>query len=371
MSISDMAAYAVSKGVKGMDGFFLGANTPLGFYTLYNEELSGLARLYILKGGPGCGKSTFMKRVAERVTAAGHECEPISCSSDPESLDAVIFPALGAGVVDGTSPHVTEPRYALAREQYVDLGEYVRKDALARSARQIEALTDGYRSHYARAYALLRSAGELHRLRQSEAVPAARGLLRRADGIVSRELGKPLPGSRQGAVKRRFLESLSGSGRVLRYERALSLCGRIYELDSAVSLAGPLLKRIGELAVRMGHDIILCPSPMDPDGPPDHVLIPGRGLGFLTVSPGKKLPSPAARRLLVDRALRSSELSEARRRIKEVGRAENAVLSLAAEALGAASALHAELEQLYVPHVDFSSVLERADLVSEEILTFE
>ena len=45
--------------------FFLGANSAEGFYGLYDQLLD--ARLYdliILKGTPGCGKSTFMRRVA-------------------------------------------------------------------------------------------------------------------------------------------------------------------------------------------------------------------------------------------------------------------------------------------------------------------
>ena len=45
--------------------FFLGANSAEGFYGLYDQLLD--ARLYdliILKGTPGCGKSTFMRRAA-------------------------------------------------------------------------------------------------------------------------------------------------------------------------------------------------------------------------------------------------------------------------------------------------------------------
>ena len=55
--------------------FFLGANSPSGFYSLYDQLIDpAQARdILILKGGPGCGKSSLMKRVAaslEEVTAA-------------------------------------------------------------------------------------------------------------------------------------------------------------------------------------------------------------------------------------------------------------------------------------------------------------
>lgn len=87
--------------------YFLGANSPSGFYSLYHE-LSDPAKfrsVYILKGGPGCGKSTLMRRVGRHGLAAGFRTEEVLCSGDPGSLDAVIFPELGTAVVDGTAPH--------------------------------------------------------------------------------------------------------------------------------------------------------------------------------------------------------------------------------------------------------------------------
>ena len=46
--------------------YFLGANSPAGFYSLYSELLSPETAnaIYILKGGPGCGKSTLAKVLA-------------------------------------------------------------------------------------------------------------------------------------------------------------------------------------------------------------------------------------------------------------------------------------------------------------------
>lgn len=86
--------------------FFLGANTPSGFYSLYDQMLDpDLAqRVFLLKGGAGCGKSTLMRRSAEALEAAGEPVEYICCSGDPDSLDAVIFPNLRAAIVDATAP---------------------------------------------------------------------------------------------------------------------------------------------------------------------------------------------------------------------------------------------------------------------------
>ena len=69
--------------------FFLGATTPAGFKG-YFEPLRhepGM-QMYLIKSGPGCGKSTFMKRIASVFAERCAGMQLIPCSSDPESLDA-------------------------------------------------------------------------------------------------------------------------------------------------------------------------------------------------------------------------------------------------------------------------------------------
>lgn len=98
--------------------YFLGANSPQGFYSLYSELLppETASAVYILKGGPGCGKSTLMGRVAEQLARAGETVEYILCSGDPASLDGVVLPRLGAALVDGTAPHGMAPLGHLAEK---------------------------------------------------------------------------------------------------------------------------------------------------------------------------------------------------------------------------------------------------------------
>ena len=53
--------------------YFLGANSPTGFYSLYDQllEPEQAETIYILKGGPGCGKSSLMRRAAQAVEEKG------------------------------------------------------------------------------------------------------------------------------------------------------------------------------------------------------------------------------------------------------------------------------------------------------------
>lgn len=91
--------------------YFLGANSPSGFYSLYSELLppEQARGIYILKGGPGCGKSTLMRRIAALAEETGEPVEYILCSGDPASLDAVVLPEKRIALVDGTAPHVVVP----------------------------------------------------------------------------------------------------------------------------------------------------------------------------------------------------------------------------------------------------------------------
>ena len=50
------------------------------------------------------------------------DTEYILCSGDPDSLDALLLPQLGVALVDGTAPHVVEPKYPGVVDRYVKHG---------------------------------------------------------------------------------------------------------------------------------------------------------------------------------------------------------------------------------------------------------
>ncbi|GGM39643.1 hypothetical protein GCM10011351_27250 [Paraliobacillus quinghaiensis] len=102
--------------------YFADGNTAKGFYDLFESNLQGLERIYTLKGGPGNGKSNIIKKLAEVWGNKGYNIELIHCSSDNDALDGLIIQDLKCAVIDGTPPHVLEPKAPGAIEQYVNLG---------------------------------------------------------------------------------------------------------------------------------------------------------------------------------------------------------------------------------------------------------
>ncbi len=91
--------------------FFLGANTPQGFVSRFDQlaDPSDGWREFIIKGGPGTGKSTLMKQAAKAFESESGQIEWIHCSSDAESLDGVIIHDQKIAIADGTPPQENDP----------------------------------------------------------------------------------------------------------------------------------------------------------------------------------------------------------------------------------------------------------------------
>ena len=100
--------------------YFLGANTASGFFSLYGGFGRGPGEyLRIVKGGPGTGKSGFMRAIGRECVRCGLDVEYVRCSGDPGSLDGVYIPALRLAYVDGTAPHAAEPGVFGADSDYI------------------------------------------------------------------------------------------------------------------------------------------------------------------------------------------------------------------------------------------------------------
>ena len=137
---------------------FPGNNTAQGFFSYYHDLTAAASRVFLLKGGPGTGKSTLMRRVAQHFQDAGQMVDLHLCSGDPHSLDAVSIPALGTLIADATSPHPIEPSAPGLREDIIALGDYWNRTQLLRDQSAILALDTQRRAAYRTAYALLREA---------------------------------------------------------------------------------------------------------------------------------------------------------------------------------------------------------------------
>jgi hypothetical protein len=85
---------------------FPGGNTSKGFFSFYDQIIPEDAeRIFVIKGGPGVGKSSFMKTIAEEFLKLGYDVEFHYCSSDNKSLDGLVIKKANVALLDGTAPH--------------------------------------------------------------------------------------------------------------------------------------------------------------------------------------------------------------------------------------------------------------------------
>ena len=256
-----------------------------------------------------------------------------------------------------------EPRYAVACERYVDLTRFCDVDAAKARRAEIIAQSDAYRAHYRSAYHVLRAMDEVasERCTALHAQMDAAKLRRRANAILAREFRGAGEGS--GRVERIFLGGLTHRGDLCCFDTVEALCPRIYALCDSAGLGDELLQSAARTAREKHFDVIAC---LNPDRPREwqHLLIPERGLAFVTTNARIPYEGKPYRRLRLD-AMAEERLTQAQKaKLRFIRRVETSLLEEAVRTLTDAANAHDTLEAVYRPCIDFSGV---TALAEEEI----
>lgn len=144
--------------------YFPGNNTAEGFFSYYNFILNQkeARRILCIKGGPGTGKSSLMKKLGNLYLNKGYTVEFHHCSSDPNSLDGILIKELNIALVDGTSPHIVDPINPGAVDEVLNMGDALDMDMLAKNKKEIISLNKEIGKNFKRAYRFLGSAKCIH-----------------------------------------------------------------------------------------------------------------------------------------------------------------------------------------------------------------
>lgn len=134
---------------------FFGASTPDGSVNYIDNLTENLKRRYFIKGRPGTGKSTFLKRVVKKADEMGYSTEIYYCSFDEASLDMVIVPELGFCVFDSTAPHEMFPESE--RDMILDFySEAGLSGVDEKHSRELKEIGDRYKHKISEGMAYLR-----------------------------------------------------------------------------------------------------------------------------------------------------------------------------------------------------------------------
>lgn len=330
----------------GSGTYFAAMNTSGGFKSYFYEIFAPLERLYIIKGGPGTGKSRLMNEIASEAEERGYSVERFLCSSDPTSLDGIIIPSLSLGVIDGTSPHAYEASLPGAKENVIDLGRFWDSKKLWESIDTIKKLGSAKSRLYRAVYAYL-------------------DCIKRLDFITFSMVKTALDTEKLEKTARRMATQLGngkGAEHTVRIRSAISANGivtlntyaelgkkRFAVLDACQS-AGVFMRALLSETDARGLKAQVSYDPFAPEYP-DAIYYPERDTVFYVGSESDfEEKTVNMRRFINDGRLRAYKP-----RIRALKRLRSEVLSELLIDAASVKRLHSELEEIYSEAMDFSA----------------
>lgn len=316
---------------KTIHNYFPGSNTALGFHSFFPQLALETGRIFILKGGPGTGKSTFLQRLAAYLYQGGSSLEQYWCSSDPQSLDGIRALDLHIALFDGTSPHILEPKYPGAKETLLDLGAFWCSEILEKQLQTITEMVRAKEEAYEKAYTHLKTSGIAIQTLRRERI-ATESLDEELEGLLPYI---PAPGKGKPQQRQFFGTTITPRGWKNLLPEALADYRKTFVLpeDSGIDLH-TLLQKLTREIQRRNHSCLLFYCGLLP-----HdllaVALPQEHLAFCHPRP---LPSR-----------------------------EEVALGAAEECLKRAAAIHKELEALYQEAMDFQQVEHLCTQIQREI----
>ncbi len=351
--------------------YYAGGNTARGFYSLYESNIEGLDRIFILKGGPGTGKSSLIKKIGKAWSEKGYDIELLHCSSDTKSVDGVVIRALGIGIVDGTAPHVIEPKAPGAVEEYVNLGEAWDSKLLAEQKAEIQHLATQKKEAFQTAYQTFARALKIHddweryyihnmnfeaanKLTQNlvEQLFQGKTLDKKAD-VRHRFLGAATPAGAkdfvpnltEGLTHRYFIKGRPGSGK------------------------STMLKKLAKASEEKGFDVEVYHCGFDPYSL-DMIIC--RELGFAifdSTAPHEYFPEREGDSIvdMYDITIRNGTDERYEKEIALVKERYTDAMQEAIGKLAEAKSWHGKLEEIYVKAMDYRVVDEWTKKIQAEI----
>lgn len=348
--------------------YFLAANSCEGFVSkfagCYNPNDDW--RAYIIKGGPGTGKSSFMKYVGAKAEEKKINCIFCPCSSDPDSLDAVILPDKKTVILDGTAPHTLDPVYPGVCEEILNFGEFWESKKLKNKTEIIE-ITNQNKVLHATASRYLQAVGQLmidnyktalYCTQKSKALNFAQKLCNR---YIKKSDGEPYEWVH-------FIGGISPKGIISFPETIENTCKEIVVISDCYGAASNIIiGQVRQTALENGYEIITLKNPFLPSLITDHIIIPELSLAFVTENSYINFKSDS-RRIHARRFTTNKLLHQSKERLKFNKKAISHLLNSASDTLLLAKTVHDKLESHYIEAMNFHELNEFAEKFCKKIL---
>ncbi|MBQ3566355.1 MAG: hypothetical protein IJA12_04170 [Oscillospiraceae bacterium] len=341
-----------------MQEYFLGGSTPTGFRTHFSDVISKDGYYtYILKGGPGTGKSTLMKKVAKHF----RDCNVITyrCSSDINSLDAVVIEDKKIIIVDGTSPHVFDPIYPGVSQEIINLGSFWNKDALQKNGKAVQLLSDENQKCHRTVKRYIKAISSIN---SDICRHAENSLDRQKLSAYIQRLSKKLIPSKNNIDGRREFNQLSS----LTQEKYMTLpvneeYSKYFIKDDFFAGGNFFLRKLADTFTENGYDITVSECNMLDAPTYEHLICHKLKLVFITGNFMNGLTPETENVINFTRFYDKELLSSKKQRMNFNKKAVAELISETAECLTTALKIHDKLEKYYINALDFEKLEKMTD----------
>ncbi|KNZ68431.1 hypothetical protein Tfer_3008 [Thermincola ferriacetica] len=345
---------------------FPGGNTAQGFYSFYDSVLQDMDRIFIIKGGPGTGKSSLMRRIGLALADRGYNVELLCCSSDNDSLDGIVVSDLKLAMVDGTAPHIVDPKNPGAVDQIINLGEFWDEEMLRQNKEAIIKCGQEVWECFREAYKCLKEAKTIHD--EWEDYYAEGMDYTKANQVANSIINEIF--SRQPVTRHMFASAITPEGLVNYIDNITEGISTRYIIKGQPGTGkSTLLKKIAQAAADRGYNVDIYHCSLDPESL-DMVVIPEINIAVINSMPPHTVePTRDGDRIIDMLECVSPQVVEKNRAaVNDAEKRFNQKVEEAIRFISKAKKLHDELETYYIDAMDFAAVDETRDKILTKIL---
>ncbi len=352
---------------------FPGCNTAEGFYSFYDYIIPpNASRIFIIKGGPGVGKSTFMRSIADFMVEQGYDVELHCCSSDNGSLDGIVFPQPGVAIIDGMAPHTLDPKLPGAVDEIVYFGNYWDEDKIRNHKKELIALNKEVSRTFTRAYRFLKAAQIIYRDWEEANTEGMNfgWANQQAAAIIHNILDAEPVTARVGRDRHLFARAITPDGMVDHLDTIIGPCKKKYVIAGKPGTGkSVLIAKVGQAALERGYNVELYHCPLNPSKV-EQMVIPKLDVA-LTKSIEPHVYSAGADDVVVnmDKALDPAVEKKYAEVIAENQEIFFGLFNRAIGFISAAKDIHDQMEQYYAPYMDFDALARLRQQILEQILS--
>jgi len=354
---------------------FPGGNTCKGFYSFYDYILpqNEANKIIILKGGPGVGKSTFMRRIGLEMCSMGYTVEFMHCSSDNNSLDGLVITDLKIAMIDGTSPHIVDPKHPGAIDEILHLGDFWNEEGLRQSRNEITSLTSQIGNLFARAYKYLGAAKYLYddiEKIYDEAIDM-KAITSGAETISTKILSETDSIEKSSKERHLFISAITPEGPKNYISNLIQSQKNVYIVKGPHGKGfKKIFSRLIDSAIAKGFDIECYHCAFNPEVV-EHIVIPEIQTVVTTSRQHHSVEvlSPAG---IIDlnNYLNSNIIEKYSEELNYDTSEFNELFNKAIEKISLAKALHDKLETYYVPNMNFENIENLRKNMLDRILNY-